>query len=151
MERHGILIDKEHFSRIRTQIESRLKEIEKTVTDLVGVTINLNSPKQLSGLLFDTLGLKTKGKRKESGAFTTNAETLELLKDSHPVIPLILEQRELQKILSCPHDEAPNGVTPTPDSLTHHYRIHRGGCACAREHHARVVSNCVTADRLRTR
>jgi DNA polymerase-1 len=100
MEETGILIDREHFVKIRTQIEARLREIEKQVTELVGVTINLNSPKQLSGLLFDTLGLKTKGKRKESGAFTTNAETLELLREAHPIIPLILEQRELQKILS---------------------------------------------------
>lgn len=100
MEEWGILIDKEHFLKMKTQIEERLREIEKSVFDLVGVTINLNSPKQLSGLLFDTLGLKTKGKRKESGAFTTNAETLETLRDAHPVVPLILEQRELQKILS---------------------------------------------------
>jgi DNA polymerase-1 len=100
MEKYGILIDKDHFIKMRTDIEARLREIEKTVADLCGETINLNSPKQLSALLFDKLGLKTKGKRKESGAFTTNAETLEQLKDSHPVIPLILEQRELQKILS---------------------------------------------------
>lgn len=100
MEEQGILIDKEHFEKMRVEIETRLREIEKEVAELVGVTINLNSPKQLSGLLFDTLGLKTKGKRKESGAFTTNAETLETLRDAHPVIPLILEQRELQKILT---------------------------------------------------
>lgn len=100
MEKWGILIDKEHFIKMRSKIETRLREIEKKVTELSGVTINLNSPKQLSGLLFDTLGLKTKGRRKESGAFTTNAETLEQLRDSHPIIPLILEQRELQKILS---------------------------------------------------
>lgn len=100
MEEHGILIDKEQFLEMRVSIEKRLREIESEVTSLVGVTINLNSPKQLSTLLFDTLGLKTKGKRKESGAFTTNAETLETLRDAHPVIPLILEQREIQKILS---------------------------------------------------
>jgi DNA polymerase-1 len=100
MEETGILIDKNHFIQMRNKIELRLREIEKAVTELVGLTINLNSPKQLSGLLFDTLGLKTKGKRKESGAFTTNAETLESLRDTHPAIPLILEQRELQKILS---------------------------------------------------
>ncbi|MDQ5931167.1 MAG: DNA-directed polymerase, partial [Patescibacteria group bacterium] len=100
MEDRGILIDKKHFEEMKVSIEKRLREIEKKVENLVGISINLNSPKQLSGLLFDTLGLKTKGKRKESGAFTTNAETLEALRDAHPVVPLILEQREIQKILS---------------------------------------------------
>lgn len=100
MEEHGILVDTKHFLSMRTAIEKRLREIEKEVETLVGVSINLNSPKQLSTLLFDTLGLKTKGKRKDSGAFTTNAETLETLRDAHPVVSLILEQREIQKILS---------------------------------------------------
>ncbi len=100
MEEHGILVDTNHFLGMRGIIEKRLREIEKEVETLVGVSINLNSPKQLSSLLFDTLGLKTKGKRKDSGAFTTNAETLETLRDAHPVISLILEQREIQKILS---------------------------------------------------
>jgi DNA polymerase-1 len=100
MEDRGILIDKNHFEKMKISIEKRLREIEKEVEEMVGVSINLNSPKQLSGLLFDTLGLKTKGKRKESGAFTTNAETLESLRDAHPIIPLILEQREIQKILT---------------------------------------------------
>lgn len=100
MEEKGILVNTPHFLEMKKKIEARLREIEAQVTALAGVTINLNSPKQLSGLLFDTLGLKTKGKRKESGAFTTNAETLESLRDAHPIIPLILEQREIQKILS---------------------------------------------------
>ena len=100
MEERGILIDKNHFIEMKQKIEKRLREIEFQVAELAGVSINLNSPKQLSGLLFDTLGLKTKGKRKESGAFTTNAETLETLRDAHPIVPLILEQREIQKILS---------------------------------------------------
>ncbi|MEK7227812.1 MAG: DNA polymerase, partial [Patescibacteria group bacterium] len=100
MQERGVLVDKNHFLNMRTKIEKRLREIEAEVTKLTGTTININSPKQLSGLLFDTLGLKSNKKRKESGAFTTNAEALEGLRDAHPVIPLILEQREIQKILS---------------------------------------------------
>ncbi len=100
MEKTGILVNKVLLEQTKKEIQKRLAEIEKAVTEHVGKSINLNSPKQLSELLFGSLGLKPKGKKKESGAFTTNAEALETLKDEHPVIPLILEHRELQKILS---------------------------------------------------
>ncbi len=100
MEAWGITLDVPYLKTMIAEIEKRIKEIETQVGESAGVVINLNSPKQLSSLLFDTLALKPKGKRKQSGAFTTNAETLEGLRDAHPVIPLILEHRELQKIVS---------------------------------------------------
>jgi DNA polymerase-1 len=100
MQRHGILIDKAHFEMLRERMKLQLAEIEKKVTALTGTSINLNSPKQLSELLFTTLGLKPKGKRKASGAFTTNAETLESLRDEHEIVPMLLEYREVQKLLS---------------------------------------------------
>lgn len=100
MESRGIKTDKKHFEKMKELITNRLKEIEIAVEKSCGISINLNSPKQLSSLLFDTLGLKPKGKKKDSGAYTTNAETLESLKEDHEIIPLILEHREIQKILS---------------------------------------------------
>lgn len=100
MQERGILVDGAYLKTLEQDIEKRIKEIEDAVVVYTnGEPINLNSPKQLSAFLFDTLGLKPKGKRKESGAFTTNAETLEGLRDAHPVILLLLEHRELQKIL----------------------------------------------------
>ncbi len=100
MEEYGIGIDREYFEVLREKMKTQLASIEKRVHELAGSTVNLNSPKQLSELLFTTLGLKSKGKQKASGAFTTNAETLEGLRDAHPVVPLILEHREVQKLLS---------------------------------------------------
>lgn len=101
MEAYGIGVDVSYLDTLSAEIEMRLKKIEEDVKVYTnGVEVNLNSPKQLSTFLFETLGLKPKGKRKESGAFTTNAETLEGLRDAHPVIPLILEHRELQKVVS---------------------------------------------------
>jgi DNA polymerase I len=96
----GIAIDQEHFEMLRDRMKVQLARIEEEVTKLTGASINLNSPKQLSELLFVTLGLKPKGKKKTSGAFTTNAEALEGLRDAHPVIPLLLEYREVQKLLT---------------------------------------------------
>lgn len=101
MHERGIMIDEPHFLALRDTMKATLASIEKKVSDCIdGAAVNLNSPKQLSELLFARLGLKAKGKRKASGAFTTNAETLEALRDAHPVVPLILEHRETQKLLS---------------------------------------------------
>lgn len=100
MQDWGIAIDKKYFKVLKDKMKEQLRVIEKTVTELTGETINLNSPKQLSELLFKKLGLKPKGKAKASGAYTTNAETLEGLVEDHPVISKILEQREIQKLLT---------------------------------------------------
>lgn len=100
MEKWGIGVDSVALNEMVESLEKRISEIETAAAQFSGGTVNLSSPKQLSVLLFDTLGLKPKGKRKESGAFTTNAETLEGLREAHPIIPLILEHRELQKIVS---------------------------------------------------
>ncbi len=100
MQAWGICIDQDYFKGLRDRMQGQLAGIEKEVSSLTGTTVNLNSPKQLSELLFVTLGLKPKGKQKASGAYTTNAETLETLVDEHPVVAKILEHREVQKLLS---------------------------------------------------
>jgi DNA polymerase I-like protein with 3'-5' exonuclease and polymerase domains len=100
MERYGIMIDQEYFRTLQVRMKETLSGIEKSIIEQTGHTINLNSPKQLSELLFTTLKLAPKGKQKASGAFTTNAEQLEELRDAHPIIPLILEYREVQKLLT---------------------------------------------------
>jgi DNA polymerase-1 len=100
MERYGIMIDQDYFRTLQTRMKEQLSGIEKSIIEQTGVTINLNSPKQLSELLFTTLGLVPKGKQKASGAYTTNAEQLEELRDAHPIIPMLLEYREVQKLLT---------------------------------------------------
>jgi len=100
METVGVMIDQEYFRTLAETMKTTLDGIEAKIRETAGATININSPKQLSELLFTTLGLKPKGKKKASGAFTTNAETLEGLRDEHIVVAMILEYREIQKLLS---------------------------------------------------
>jgi len=100
METVGVLIDQPYFTALAQTMQKKLDDIEANIRETAGATININSPKQLSELLFVTLGLKPKGKQKASGAYTTNAETLESLKDEHVVVAMILEYREIQKLLS---------------------------------------------------
>lgn len=100
MQTWGIQIDQEYLRSLKTRMEDTLASIEKEVAVYTGGSVNLNSPKQLSELLFGKLGLKPKGKVKASGAYTTNAEVLEELRDAHPVVAKILQHREVQKLLS---------------------------------------------------
>jgi len=100
MQEVGVMIDQEYFTALAGTMQTTLDGIEAKIRETAGATININSPKQLSELLFTTLGLKPKGKKKASGAFTTNAETLESLRDEHVVVAMILEYREIQKLLS---------------------------------------------------
>jgi DNA polymerase I len=100
MKERGICIDRAQFETLQKKYSEKVKGLEARAQTLVGQEINLNSPKQLSVLLFETLALAPKGKRKVSGSFSTNAETLESLKGEHEIIDIILEHREVQKILS---------------------------------------------------
>jgi DNA polymerase-1 len=100
MEDRGILVDLPYLENCAKELRIKLDILIKEIEEIAGTSINLNSPKQLSTLLFDTLGIKPKGKKKASGAYTTNADVLDELADTHPIIPLILKYREMQKIFS---------------------------------------------------
>lgn len=100
MHERGIAIDASHFVSLKGEMTKKLEACEKEATTLIDRPINLGSPKQLSALLFEELKLAPKGKRKASGSFTTNAEALEDMKELHPIVPLILRYREIQKLLT---------------------------------------------------
>lgn len=98
MHEHGIRIDPKKLTEIGGRLQKKMNEIISEVHTMVGHEFNLGSPKQLSVVLFEELKLIPKGKRRASGAFTTNADALETMRDLHPIIPLILEYREVQKL-----------------------------------------------------
>lgn len=93
-ESRGILVDRAKLTTLATEIAKTCDETEQKIYALAGSEFNLNSPKQVGEVLFRTLGLEVKGKRKES----TRAEILEEIADQHPVVPLILQYREHFKI-----------------------------------------------------
>lgn len=98
IERIGIHIDTAHFKRLGAEVAAKVETLERTVFEAAGVEFNIGSPKQLGELLFDKLGLETKGVRRTKTGWSTEAETLEALIDAHPVIAPILEHRELTKL-----------------------------------------------------
>ena len=114
MERAGIALNGAFFERISGELTQRLGEIEQEVYKLVGRPFNLNSTQQLSDVLFKSLRLPPPDRRKTtaSGHFSTSAEVLEALRGEHPVVDLILENRELAKLKSTYVDALPLQVNP---------------------------------------
>ena len=96
VERVGIHIDIPHFKKLAGEVNARLAELEQHIYKLAGGEFNIGSPKQLGELLFEKLGLETKGVRRTKTGWSTEAETLEQLE--HPIIPPIMDHRELSKL-----------------------------------------------------
>jgi DNA polymerase-1 len=114
MEWNGILLDLPFFTKMNDMLSTRLAEIEKEVYALVGKPFNINSTQQLSDVLFGTLRLDPPDRRKKtaSGHFSTSADVLEELRGKHPVVDLILENRELAKLRSTYVDALPQQIAP---------------------------------------
>jgi DNA polymerase-1 len=121
MELAGVKIDAAFLGEMSQRFEVRLKEIERDVYRLVGYEFNLNSPAQLGEALFGKLGLKAPGERKTStGKVSVAADVLESMRGLHPVIDLILEQRQLSKIKGTYLDALPKLVNPRTGRVPPH-------------------------------
>jgi DNA polymerase-1 len=114
MEMAGVLLNVPFFSEFSDQLATRLAEIEKEVIELVGKAFNLNSTQQLSDVLFTKLGLQPpdRTRKTKSGHYSTSAAVLEGMRGDHPVVDLILEQRELSKLKSTYVDALPAAINP---------------------------------------
>ncbi len=114
MEMTGALIDTKFFSEMSVELAKRLAEIEKQVFDLAGKTFNLNSPQQLSDVLFNHLRLEPpdKGRKTATGFYSTSADVLDALRGKHPALDFILEHRELSKLKSTYVDALPAAMDP---------------------------------------
>jgi len=108
MNANGIALDAIYLKNLSKEYHKELTKIEKRIFKEAGETFNINSPKQLGGILFDTLGLKPKNQKKTStGQRSTKESELEKLVGEHPVITDVLAYRELQKLLSTYIDTLP--------------------------------------------
>ncbi|MFQ5813217.1 MAG: DNA polymerase I [Anaerolineae bacterium] len=111
MEMKGVKLDVEYLGEMSRQLHRQLSALEREIQETVGYAFNVNSTQQLSDALFVRLGLPAKGVQKtKSGHYSTAASVLEKLRGQHPVIELILEQRELAKLKSTYVDALPQLV-----------------------------------------
>jgi DNA polymerase-1 len=98
MEQVGIHLDCYRLGEITAKIQDQMEELEAGIYELAGEEFNLGSPKQLSCILFEKLGLAPQ--RKTKTGVSTDATTLESLRDQHPIVDHIVRHRELSKLLS---------------------------------------------------
>lgn len=98
MEKAGIGVDKDYLEELRVKFNKDIAALEKTLYKMAGAEVNLNSPKQLAVLLFDTLKLPVVKKTKTG--YSTDEEVLLKLADKHPFPAKLLEYRELAKLRS---------------------------------------------------
>jgi DNA polymerase-1 len=110
METNGIALDTDLLGQMSQRLGEQMLKLEKDIYDNVGHQFNINSPQQLSNILFEELGLPTA--RKTKAAYSTGAAILEELRGVHPVIGLILDYRQLSKIKSTYIDALPNLINP---------------------------------------
>jgi DNA polymerase I len=112
MEWRGIRIDKAYLAQLSEELTRDLKTLEDRAYELVGEPFNLNSPKQLSDILFDKLKLDSRKSKKTTLGYSTNVQVLEKLQGDHPLIDTILENRTLSKLKSTYVDALPELLNP---------------------------------------
>ena len=100
MQQAGVRVDVEMLKRAEEQLSKELATLEQGIYAAAGVTFNVNSPKQVGEVLFDQLKLDAKAKKSKTGQYSTSEEVLLGLKGKHEVVGMILEYRELKKLIS---------------------------------------------------
>lgn len=99
MEKTGMKIDSGYFAKLNSELRGQMMELEKDIFAMAGSEFNLNSPMQLSQVLFEKLLLPTKGIKKKARFLGTGESELLKLKDQHPIIEKILKYREVSKLV----------------------------------------------------
>lgn len=112
MEQAGVRIDVDMLKRAEGQLSKELTTLEQQIYTTSGVTFNVNSPKQVGEVLFEQLKLDAKAKKSKTGQYSTSEEVLLALKSKHDVVGMILDYRELKKLISTYISALPTYINP---------------------------------------
>ncbi len=112
MREVGIAVDVHELKKLSDKFHTELDALTAEIYAAAGTEFNINSPKQLGEILFDTLGIgaKSRAKKTSTGQRSTKESELEKMKDEHPIIAHVLKYRELQKLVGTYIDTFPNLV-----------------------------------------
>jgi len=100
MEAAGVRIDVNKLKSAEIALTDELNALEQKIYDLAGEPFNINSPRQVGELLFDKLKLDSKAKKSKTGQYSTSEEVLMALKEKHEIVGMILDYRELKKLIT---------------------------------------------------
>ncbi|WP_029903160.1 DNA polymerase I [Prevotella sp. 10(H)] len=117
MEYTGVSLDKAALGEYSKTLTKNLQDIESEIYTAAGQEFNVNSAKQVGEILFDKLKIVEKPKKTKTGQYVTSEETLESIRDTHPIVGKILEYRGLKKLLSTYIDALPLLLSPLDDKL----------------------------------
>ena len=114
MEFEGIAVDRQFFIDFSQELSTRIADISGEIYQMIGQPINLNSTQQLAEALFQTLGLipPDSSNKTKSGHYSTAASVLEEMRGQHPVVELLLEYREISKLVSTYLEAIPKQINP---------------------------------------
>ena len=117
MEKAGVHIDVAKLQESERVLTQELQQLETEIYRLAGMPFNINSPKQVGEILFDTLRLDPKAKKSGRGQYSTSEEVLQNLKDKHPIVAQILDYRELKKLISTYISALPTYINPVTGKI----------------------------------
>ena len=107
IEQEGIAIDTAALDQFSKELDSRITELDQEILDAAGEKFNIDSPKQLGEILFEKLKISSKAKKTKTGQYATSEDILQKHEHDHPIIPMILEYRQLRKLKSTYVDPLP--------------------------------------------
>jgi DNA polymerase I len=122
MEQEGIAIDVPSLQTFSVEIEKTTLELEKSVKEIAELDFNLDSPKQLGEVLFEKMKISSKAKKTKTGQYATGEDVLVKHQKDHPIIPMILEYRQLRKLKSTYVDPLPTMVDKVDGRIHTNYR-----------------------------
>jgi DNA polymerase-1 len=130
IERRGMLVDVAYLQRLSAEFAARMDALMAEIHTAAGSEFNINSPPQLRTVLFETLGLSTRGVRKGKTGLSTDVDVLTRLASEHPLPARILDYRALSKLKSTYLDALPQAVNPVTGRL--HTSLNQIGAATGR-------------------
>lgn len=100
MENEGCAIDADKMRALQSDFKERIDKAEKEIYKLAGEEFNILSPRQLGSILFDEDKLALPVQKRTKSGYSTDAEVMEKIMELHPIVPLIMEYRQLSKLKS---------------------------------------------------
>lgn len=128
MEHHGIFVDQTYLAKLSKTFGKQIALLEQTIYQMAGEEFNINSPKQLSHILFTKLGIKPP--KKIATGHSTNAEVLESLQEDYPIARELLAYRTLEKLRSTYVESLPHEIDPCTQRI--HCTFNQSGAATGR-------------------